>query len=235
MKTLIIIPTYNEAENIQEFLHLVFQHVPEGAHVLVVDDNSPDGTSSLVRATAKEFPDRLFLLQRKGKLGLGTAYVAGFKWGLSKDYEAFCEMDADFSHNPVYLPPMMGLLTSSDVVVGSRNVEGGGVSGWGIVRNFISKGGSFYARVILSMPVRDMTGGFNLWRREVLESIGLDGIQSEGYAFQIELKYRAHKKGFCIKEYPILFEDRSQGTSKMSKRIFLEAMYRVWQLRFSRR
>lgn len=234
MKTLIVVPTYNESKNIERFILSVFQAADplEDLHLLVVDDSSPDGTSGLVRALMRVIPhDRLFLMVRERKLGLGTAYIEGFQWGLERGYRLLVEMDADFSHNPIYLPDMLHAARQYDGVIGSRYIAGGGVRGWGFFRKAISRGGSLYARTILGAPIHDLTGGFNLWRREVLEGIDLSAIRSEGYAFQIELKYRAIQKGFRLLELPIVFEDRLEGKSKMSKKIVLEAIYRVWQLK----
>lgn len=199
-------------------------------NILVVDDNSPDGTGKLADELAKK-DGRVFVLHRQQKNGLGKAYVAGFAWGLDKGFDAICEMDADFSHNPTYLPEFWRLLKEFDVVVGSRYVDGGGIRNWGVGRKMISMGGSLYARAILGMPVKDMTGGFNAWKREVLEAVDISALRSEGYAFQIELKWRAWKKGFKLTEFPILFEDRTRGKSKMSKRIVVEAMMRVAGMR----
>ena len=236
MKTLIVIPTYNESENIETMIRSVFDHLPvhQEVHILVVDDNSPDGTATVVEKLIQEnYTKDLFLYTRKGKLGMGTAYIAGFKWGLDQDYDLFIEMDADLSHHPAYLPTMIDLATQHDVVIGSRYVPGGGVKGWGFFREFISKGGSLYARLILGLPIQDLTGGFNLWKREVLEKINMNSVRSEGYAFQIELKYKAFQNNFTIIEHPIVFEDRRAGKSKMSKRIIAEAIIRVLQMAFS--
>lgn len=234
MKFLIVIPTYNEIQNLKGLTEAVFQIADSKAHlydvkevnVLVVDDNSPDGTGKLADELAKKEP-RISVLHRTQKNGLGKAYVAGFAWALDRGYDAICEMDADFSHNPTYLPEFWRLLKDHDVVLGSRYVEGGGVKNWGLARRFISRGGSVYARSILGMPIQDMTGGYNAWRRSVLEAVDISTLRSEGYAFQIELKWRAWKKGFKLVEFPILFEDRFAGKSKMSKRIIVEAMLRV--------
>lgn len=240
MKFLIVIPTYNEIQNLKGLVESVFQVVDSKAHlygmkevnVLVVDDNSPDGTGHLADEIAKGEP-RVSVLHRQQKNGLGKAYVAGFAWGLDRGYDAICEMDADFSHNPLYLPEFWRLLKEYDVVVGSRYVQGGGVRNWGLGRKLISRGGSFYARSILGLSVQDMTGGYNAWKKEVLESVDISNLRSEGYAFQIELKWRAWKKGFRITEFPIIFEDRTRGKSKMSKRIVVEAMMRVAGMRIS--
>jgi dolichol-phosphate mannosyltransferase len=228
---LIIIPTYNESDNIEKLLDLISRTDPS-AHVLIVDDNSPDRTYEIVeRLMQTSYPGRLFLLKRAGKLGLGTAYIAGFKWALARDYDYIFEMDADFSHDPKYLPAFLAAIEKHDLVLGSRYVSGGGVKNWGLLRKFISRGGSLYARTILGLSLRDLTGGFKCFRRQVLESIDLDSIKSNGYSFQIEMTYRARCKGFRIYETPIVFEDRTAGKSKMSRKIFLEAVLMVWKLR----
>ena len=238
MKFLIVIPTYNEIQNLRPLVEQIFQVVDskstlygvEHVHVLVVDDNSPDGTGKLAEDMAKKEP-RLHLLHRQQKNGLGKAYVAGFAWGLDRGYDGFLEMDADFSHNPKYLPEIWRLLKDNDVVIGSRYIEGGGVKNWGAGRKIISRGGSLYARALLGVPVQDLTGGFNAWKRKVLEAVDISTLRSEGYAFQIELKWRAWKKKFQLVEFPIVFEDRQKGKSKMSKKIVLEAMVRVASMR----
>lgn len=230
-KHLIIIPTYNERENIESLLELITQTDP-AAHMLIVDDNSPDRTFEVVEGLMQSrYPDRLFLLKRAGKLGLGTAYIAGFKWALARDYDYIFEMDADFSHDPKYLPEFLAAIQTHDVVLGSRYVAGGGVKNWGLLRKFISRGGSLYARTILGLSLRDLTGGFKCFRREVLQAIDLDAVKSNGYSFQIEMTYRAQALGFRIVETPIIFEDRTAGKSKMSRKIFLEAVLMVWKLR----
>lgn len=231
LKTLIIIPTYNEAENISRLLDAVHSHVPD-ADILVVDDNSPDGTAVMVEGRMKKDP-RLSIMKRAGKLGLGSAYIAGFKQALERGYDIVFEMDADFSHNPAYLPKFMEAIKEADLVLGSRYVEGGGVENWPFLRRLVSVGGSLYGRFILGVPYRDLTGGFKCFRRKTLEAIDLDGVHSEGYSFQIELTYRVHKKGLRIKEIPIVFADRLGGKSKMSWKIFLEAIFRVWQMRWT--
>ena len=228
---LIIIPTYNESDNVEKLLDLISRTDP-AAHVLIVDDNSPDRTYEIVeRLMQTSYPGRLFLLKRAGKLGLGTAYIAGFKWALARDYDYIFEMDADFSHDPKYLPAFLAAIETHDLVLGSRYVPGGGVKNWGLLRKFISRGGSLYARTILGLSLRDLTGGFKCFRRQVLESIDLDAVKSNGYSFQIEMTYRARCKGFRICETPIVFEDRTAGKSKMSRKIFLEAVLMVWKLR----
>lgn len=232
MRSLIVIPTYNELENLKQLTGAIFGAVPAEVDLLVVDDGSPDGTGELADLLSTENP-RLHVLHRERKLGLGTAYVAGFTWGLEKGYEAFIEMDADFSHDPKYLPKMLELLQTYDVVIGSRYVEGGGTRNWGLVRKLISRGGSLYSRLILGAGIRDFTGGFNGWKRQVLEAVGLSTLRSDGYSFQIELKYRAFLSRFKIIEFPIIFEDRKIGSSKMSRRIVFEALARVWSFRLN--
>jgi dolichol-phosphate mannosyltransferase len=232
-KALIIVPTYNEAENVRSIVADLLAALPQ-ADVLVVDDNSPDGTGAIVDEMAGE-NRRIHALHRAGKLGLGTAYVEGFRWGLARDYEYLFEMDADGSHDPKYLPQMFALAEDgADAVVGSRNVPGGGTVNWGYGRKLLSRGGSFYARTILGIDVRDVTAGFVCWRRHVLEALNLDGIDSNGYSFQIEMKYRALQQGFRIVETPIIFVDRRVGKSKMSRAIVAEALLKVWALRFRR-
>ncbi|QLY26861.1 polyprenol monophosphomannose synthase [Bdellovibrio sp. KM01] len=230
MKTLIVIPTYNEKENVQTIVPAVFaQNL--GVDILVVDDNSPDGTGSIVREMQKTLP-QLNLLSRPGKQGLGKAYIAGFRWGIDQGYEAIVEMDADFSHRPEDLGPLLNTLKNNDFAVGSRYVEGGRTVNWGLMRKIISRGGGIYSRLILGFPLNDWTGGFNAWKKETLIGIDLATVESNGYSFQIELKYKAMKKGFKGAESPIVFEDRRVGQSKMSLKIVLEAFWRVWLMRF---
>lgn len=229
MKSLVIIPTYNERENITELVPSIHAATPD-VDVLVVDDNSPDGTQDAVREMQKK-DAKLHLLARPGKAGLGKAYLAGFAWGLEKGYEALVEMDADFSHRPVDLKKLLDALPAVDFAMGSRWVPGGQTVNWGLGRKIISRGGSFYTRQILRYPVRDWTGGFNAWKAATLRKIGLDSVRSEGYSFQIELKYRALRVGLRGIEVPIVFEDRRVGQSKMSSRIVFEALHRVWGLR----
>jgi len=231
MRSLIVIPTYNEIENIQSLVGAALAQTPDAVDILVVDDNSPDGTGKLADQLAEQ-NRRVHVLHRAKKMGLGTAYVNGFRWGLEKNYDALIEMDADFSHNPKYLPQMLSLLTEYDVVIGSRYVQGGGTVNWGMGRKILSRGGSLYSRMILNAPVRDFTGGFNGWRKNVIEAVDLDSLRSDGYSFQIELKYRAFLRKFRIKEFPIIFEDRKVGKSKMNRRIVIEALGRVWSFRF---
>ncbi len=228
----ICIPTFNERENVSLIVPAVLEAVPE-AHVLVVDDNSPDGTGEIADEMAANDP-RIHVMHREGKKGLGKAYLAAFAWALEKGYEYIFEFDADFSHKPEYLPTFLELLsTSADVVVGSRRIRGGGVENWGAARRFISWGGSMYSRMVLQVPVRDLTGGFNGFRREALERIDLDAVSSTGYCFQVELKYRACRQGLRVVESPIIFPDRTRGESKMSGEIFMEAVTQVWKLRSS--
>lgn len=231
MKQLICIPTYNERENIPNITKAVLTAAPH-AHILVIDDNSPDKTGDIVREMQRTEP-RLHLLSRAGKQGLGKAYLAGFAWGLSNNYDVITEMDADFSHRPEDLVKILKAAETSDFAIGSRYVNGGATENWGLLRKFISRGGSLYSRIILGYPLNDWTGGFNAWNRRVLESIGLDQVKSNGYSFQIELKFRSLRKGFRGVEVPILFADRKVGKSKMSLKIVLEAFYRVWAIRFT--
>lgn len=231
MKFLVVIPTYNEIENIRSLLPAVLAVSPE-LEILVVDDSSPDGTAKAVEqigATEK----RVHLLLRAKKEGLGRAYIAGFQWGIAKGYDAIIEMDADFSHRPEDLGKILqSLRNGKDFAVGSRYVPGGATVNWGLSRKLISRGGSFYARTILGFPLRDWTGGFNGWTRATLAKIELSKVLSNGYSFQIELKYRALKAGCKGEEIPIVFEDRRVGQSKMSGKIVLEAFRRVWLFRF---
>ena len=229
---LVVVPTYNEALNIERLIAEILAQGPQ-FDVLVVDDNSPDGTGDLVAALAERMP-RVQLLRRAGKLGLGTAYIAGFREGLRQGYSYLCEMDADFSHRPHYLPVLLAVAErAADVALGSRNVPGGRVENWSLTRKLISKGGSLYARTILGMPVHDCTGGFKCFRAEVLRAIDLASITSNGYAFQVEMNYRCHQAGYRIHELPIVFPDRVHGQSKMSQRIIWEAAAKVWKLRLS--
>ena len=226
---LVCIPTYNERENVERIAAAVLEAVP-GANVLVVDDGSPDGTGEIADALSAREP-RLHVLHRDSKEGLGKAYLAAFRWALSRHYRLVVEFDADFSHDPEYLPEMLRRLETADVVIGSRRVPGGGSESWTFGRRLISAAGSTYARTVLGVSVRDLTGGFNGFRREALERIDLDRVSTSGYGFQIEIKYRAVKAGLRVVEMPILFRDRRAGASKMSAAIFLEAMLGVIKLR----
>lgn len=232
MKTLIVIPTYNEIENIKKLVTEIFNQVDAQTHILIVDDNSPDGTGDLADVMAESNP-RVHVLHRPKKMGLGTAYVTGFRYALDNGYDVIFEMDSDFSHDPKYLPLFQQEIEKYDAVIGSRYVAGGGVVNWGLGRRVLSRGGSLYAKLILGMELNDLTGGFNCWRRSVIEAIGPNTLKSDGYSFQIEMKYKAFKKGFRIKEIPIVFEDRYLGQSKMNKKIVLEAMYRVLLMRMN--
>ncbi|MCC6749641.1 MAG: polyprenol monophosphomannose synthase [Deltaproteobacteria bacterium] len=229
---LIIVPTYNERDNLGPITAQILEQLPE-AHLLVVDDNSPDGTGELADELARA-DGRVHVLHRPGKQGLGRAYLAGFRWGLERSYEYLVEMDADFSHDPRYLPQLVARARAgADLVLGSRYAAGGGTENWGLVRQMISRGGSLYARTVLGVRVRDLTGGFKCFRRRVLETLDLEGVRSEGYAFQIEMTYRALKQGFRVEELPIVFVDRRVGQSKMSRKIFAEAVWMVWRLRLT--
>ena len=234
MEKLVIIPTYNERENVTNILAAIFG-LQQDFHVLVVDDGSPDGTASIVKELQLKYPAQLFLEERKGKLGLGTAYICGFKWALAKGYNFIFEFDADFSHNPKDLSRLFDACKNggADVAVGSRYVSEGGVVNWPWDRIALSKGGSLYTRMITWMPVKDPTAGFVCYKREVLETINLDAIASVGYAFQIEMKFAAWKLGFKIVEIPIIFQDRTHGTSKMNKGIVKEGILGVLKLRWN--
>ena len=229
-RLLVLIPTYNERENLPRIAPLVLAQHP-GIEILVIDDGSPDGTGDIADELAAAEP-RIHVLHRAEKLGLGPAYLAGFKWGLTRGYPLLCEMDADLSHSPEMLPAFLERIRDADVVIGSRYLDGRvTVVDWPMSRLLISYFGCWYARTITGLPVADATGGFNCWRREVLEAIGLDRIVSNGYAFQIELKFRAARRGFHLVEVPIVFTERGSGESKMSGKIVREAVWRVWMLR----
>ncbi|MCS6915203.1 MAG: polyprenol monophosphomannose synthase [Myxococcota bacterium] len=229
-RVLIIVPTYNERANLPPLVEQIHQVLPQ-ADVLIVDDNSPDGTGLLAEAMAAR--DRhVHALRRPAKLGLGTAYLDGFRYALRQGYDFVFEMDADFSHDPAYLPQMLETAQrQADLVIGSRRVPGGGIHNWGLLRRLVSAGGNLYARTVLGVGVRDLTSGFKCFRRQVLEAIDLDDVRSEGYSFQIEMTYRALCLGFRVVEVPIVFVDRRVGQSKMSGRIALEALLMVWWLR----
>jgi len=231
-RAVICLPTYDERENLAPILEGIHAAVP-AVDVLVIDDNSPDGTGRLADEIAARDP-RVKVLHRAAKQGLGRAYLAGFAWALERDYGLVLEMDADFSHDPGHLPALLAAARDADLVLGSRYVPGGGTADWGLGRRLISRGGSLYARTILGVPVRDLTGGFKCFRREVLEALDLPTVECTGYAFQIELTYRAVRRGFRVVEVPIVFADRRVGQSKMSRRIVVEAMRKVWSMRFSR-
>lgn len=229
--SIIVIPTYNEAMNIAQLLEDILT-IDERFDILVVDDNSPDGTANIVKDFIKE-TDRVQILEREGKLGLGTAYIAGFKTVLEQNYRYILQMDADFSHQPHYLPILLSIAEhQADVIIGSRYVRGGGVKNWSPLRQLISRGGSFYTRLILGLPIKDCTGGFKCFRKKVLDSIDFSQISSDGYSFQVEMNYQCHQNKFNILEFPIIFPDRVAGTSKMSGNIVKEAALRVLALRW---
>ena len=229
MTTLVIIPTFNEVANVGRIIPEVLSQHPD-LHVLVVDDNSPDGTAGAVRSLPA-FGDRIHLIEREGKMGLGTAYVRGFQFALAGNYDYVMEMDADFSHNPAEIPNFLRTIQDYDLVLGSRYISGVNVINWPLRRLILSYGANMYTRIVTGIPVRDSTGGFKCFRRKVLEALDLDRIQSNGYAFQIEVTYKAWKRGFRIKEIPIIFTDRVEGSSKMSNNIVREAIWVVWKLR----
>jgi len=234
LSNLVIIPTYNEKENIERMVRKVFS-LPEAFNLLIVDDGSPDGTAQIVKNLQKEFGTKLHLLERKGKLGLGTAYIAGFKYAIENKFDYIFEMDCDFSHNPDDLVHLFNACNTggADLAIGSRYVKGGKVVNWPIDRILMSYFASLYVRMILWINIHDTTAGFKCYKRKVLETINLDAIKFIGYAFQIEMKYKVKKAGFKIKEVPITFTDRTAGESKMSKGIFKEAILGVIQMRFS--
>jgi dolichol-phosphate mannosyltransferase len=229
----VVIPTYNEKENISAILHSIFD-LQQDFHVIVIDDGSPDGTAQIVKDLQLKFPGQLFIEERRGKQGLGTAYIHGFKWAIARDYQYVFEMDADFSHNPNDLPRLYDACKNggADVAIGSRYVKGGGMVNWPSDRRALSKGGSLYTRMITWMPIKDPTAGFMCYKKEVLETINLDQIVFVGYAFQIEMKFAAWKLHFKLKEVPIIFQDRTQGTSKMNKGIIKEGVLGVLKLRW---
>ena len=230
--SIVIIPTYNERENIENIIRAVFA-LEKVFHILIIEDGSPDGTASIVKTLQQEFPERLFMIERKGKLGLGTAYIAGFKWSLEHDYEYIFEMDADFSHNPADLPRLYKACAEegADVAIGSRYISGVNVVNWPMGRVLMSYFASKYVRLITGIPVQDTTAGFKCYRRRVLETIDLDGIRFKCYAFQIEMKFTAYKCGFKIVEVPVIFINRELGTSKMNSSIFGEAVFGVIKLK----
>ncbi|MGY8787692.1 MAG: polyprenol monophosphomannose synthase [Fidelibacterota bacterium] len=229
MKTLIISPTYNESKNIKSLVEQVLGPNPN-FDLLVVDDNSPDGTAAKVRDLQKMYPT-LYLEERPGKMGLGTAYIFGFKWALKNDYEAIVQMDADLSHDPKDVPILVGQLAENDLVIGSRYINGVSVVNWPISRLILSYGANMYSQIVTGMPINDGTGGFKAWRSSLLKQIDFNKIRSQGYSFQIEMNFRAWRKDARIKEEPIIFHDRTIGESKMSKSIMYEAIWMVWRLR----
>ena len=230
--SIVIIPTYNERENIENIIRAVFA-LEKVFHILIIEDGSPDGTANIVKTLQQEFPERLFMIERKGKLGLGTAYIVGFKWSLEHNYEYIFEMDADFSHNPADLPRLYKACAEegADVSIVSRYVSGVNVVNWPMGRVLMSYFASKYVRLITGLPIHDTTAGFKCYRREVLQTIDLDGIRFKGYAFQIEMKFTAYKCGFKIVEVPVIFINRELGTSKMNSSIFGEAVFGVIKLK----
>ena len=230
--SIVIIPTYNERENIENIIRAVFG-LEKTFHILIIEDGSPDGTAAIVKTLQQEFPDRLFMIERKGKLGLGTAYITGFKWALEHSYEYIFEMDADFSHNPNDLPRLYEAcaVQGGDVAIGSRYVSGVNVVNWPMGRVLMSYFASKYVRVVTGLPIHDTTAGFKCYRRQVVETIDLDHIRFKGYAFQIEMKFTAYKCGFKIIEVPVIFINRELGTSKMNSSIFGEAVFGVIKLK----
>ena len=230
--SIVIIPTYNERENIENIIRVVFG-LEKTFHILIIEDGSPDGTAAIVKTLQQEFPDRLFMIERKGKLGLGTAYITGFKWALEHSYEYIFEMDADFSHNPNDLPRLYEAcaVQGGDVAIGSRYVSGVNVVNWPMGRVLMSYFASKYVRIVTGLPIHDTTAGFKCYRRQVLETIDLDHIRFKGYAFQIEMKFTAYKCGFKIIEVPVIFINRELGTSKMNSSIFGEAVFGVIKLK----
>lgn len=231
-QTLVVIPTYNEAENIGHVVNQVLG-LPGSFHVLVVDDGSPDGTGDIVEGLKTAHPDRVHLVRRAGKLGLGTAYITGFRYALERTYTRVCEMDADLSHNPADLPRLVAPIDAdeADVVIGSRYIGGVRIMNWPLSRLILSYSAGIYTRAITRLTLQDVTAGFKCFRREVLEAIDLSRVNSNGYSFQIEMNYKAWKKGFRLTEVPIVFTERTEGRSKMSKAIVREAMWKVWELR----
>jgi dolichol-phosphate mannosyltransferase len=228
----LVLPTYNEAENIESFVASVRDNLPAGSQILIVDDNSPDGTGARAEGLAERY-DNVAVIHRPHKEGIGPAYIAGFRRALAAGAGLVLEMDSDFSHDPAYLPRLIEAAKRADLVLGSRYVAGGGVSDWGALRRAISRGGCTYARLMLGVDVHDLTGGFKCFRREVLEALDLDGVQARGYAFQVEITYRAIRLGFKVVEVPIVFRDRRAGNSKMDRSIVAEAAWQVPRLRFA--
>lgn len=229
MKAIVIIPTYNEAENIEKLIKKILSVVPD-INILIIDDNSPDGTAEIVEKLMEE-DQRVHLIKRPRKMGLGTAYIEGFKYALANDFEAIFEMDADFSHNPEDLPRFLDALQDADLVIGSRYLTGVNVINWPLRRLILSYFANLYTRVITGMPIKDATGGFKCFRASALKQIDLDKVKTNGYGFQIEMNFRFWAKGFRVKEIPIIFIDRMNGVSKMNKKIIIEAIFLVWKLK----
>jgi dolichol-phosphate mannosyltransferase len=233
MRCLVVLPTYNECDNLSGIVESILQHAPN-VHIVIVDDNSPDGTGALADELHQSKPDRVFVLHRERKEGLGPAYVEGFRFALARDYEAIVQMDADFSHDPKYLPAFFEALQTNDLVIGSRYVEGISVVNWDLKRLILSKAASFYVRTITRMPIADCTTGFKCWRREALISIDINRLASNGYVFLAEMTYRAFQKKLRIKEIPIVFVERRLGRSKMNSGIMVEGVLTVLRMRFRR-
>lgn len=231
-KTVVLIPTYNELDNVERLTKIIFRYVPD-IHILFIDDRSPDGTADRIKELMKDNKN-IHILERPGKMGLGSAYVSGFKFALKNGYEYIFQMDADFSHDPKELPNFLNSIKESDLVLGSRYIKGVNVINWPLSRLLLSYFANSYTRIITGLPIRDATGGFKCFRRSVLESIDLDKIKSNGYAFQIEMTFKVWRNGFRLKEIPIIFVDRVYGESKLSKKIMWEAVFMVWKLRISR-
>ncbi len=230
-RTLVIIPTYNERDNILTVFEMVFGLNIPGLDVLVIDDNSPDGTADIVRTAMKKFSDKIFIIERPGKMGLGTAYIAGFRFALEHGYDYIMEMDADLSHDPREIPNFLDKIKESDLVIGSRYLNGVNVIHWPLSRLILSISASKYTQIITGLPLKDCTAGFKCFRREVLATIPLEEVRSNGYSFQIEMNFKAWKRGFQIAEIPIVFTDRTIGKSKMSRKIMIEAAFMVWKLK----
>jgi dolichol-phosphate mannosyltransferase len=233
MRCLVVLPTYNERDNLSGIIASIFEHAPD-VHVLVVDDNSPDGTGALADEISKAQPEKVFVIHRPRKEGLGNAYIEGFKFALERDYELIVQMDSDFSHDPKYLPEFFEAIKTHDLVIGSRYVNGISVVNWDLKRLILSKAASAYVRFITRMPIADTTAGFKCWRREALQTVGLDNLMSNGYVFLAEMKYRAFRKGLRIKEVPIVFVERRLGRSKMDSNIMIEGLWNVLRMRFRR-
>jgi dolichol-phosphate mannosyltransferase len=233
MKTIIVIPTYNEKNNLAKLAEQIFSLGIGNLSLIIVDDNSPDGTGAIADSLAASRPE-IAVIHRPGKGGLGSAYVAGFKAALSFGADFIMEMDADLSHDFRYIPIFLSEMKNAGLVLGSRYIAGGGVKNWGLIRRLVSSLGNIYARLVLGVSIRDLTGGFKCYRREVLEKINLGGLDSQGYVFQIETTYAAFKKGLVIKEIPIVFTERESGRSKFNFKIFFEALFRVFLLRFKK-
>ncbi len=232
MKSLIVMPTYNERENISAIVEEIVRYAPQ-ADLLIIDDHSPDGTGEVADGLRERFPN-VSTMHRAGKLGLGTAYIAGFRYAIEHGYDVVFEMDADFSHDPRYLPEFLAAAKQDDLVIGSRYIRGGGTPNWSLLRRFVSGGGNIYARMLLGLPIKDATSGYRCYHTKVLAALDLGAVRSQGYAFQVEMAYQTLKHGFSVREVPIIFVDRRVGKSKMSRKIFVEAFFYVLRARFGR-